>query len=85
MFNISSFLQKFSQNIFSLEEQKKQISEIIEKHTQINFPKEAIEIKNYIIYLKTSPATANKVFIYKNKILEEISQQIPNLKITNIK
>ncbi|MCX6701858.1 MAG: hypothetical protein NTX96_01525 [Candidatus Zambryskibacteria bacterium] len=85
MFNISLFLEKFSKNIQSVEIYKKQILDIIEKYTQIKISPKEIEIKNYIIYLKTSPAILNKIFIYKNKILEEIIQSIPNLKIVDIR
>ena len=76
MFNISSFLEKFSKNINSAELRKKQILEIIEKQTQINIPPEEIEIKDYVLYIKSSPAVKNKLFIYKSKILEDVSKSL---------
>ena len=71
--NISKFLEKFSKNILTDELYKKQIVEIIEKQTQLNISTSDVEIRNYTLYVKASPAVKNKIFIYKNKILEEIS------------
>ncbi len=84
MFNISSFLGKFSKNIADTELQKKQIVEIIKKHTQLTLSPKDLEIKNYIIYTNSSPAVKNKLFIYKEKILEDISNLI-GIKIVDIK
>lgn len=84
MFNIQRYLEKFSKNIKSIEIYKKQILEIIEKNAQISIPSNEIEIKNYIVYIKSSPAVKNKLFIYKNKILEEISVSLPT-KIIDIR
>ena len=84
MFNISSFLDKFSKNLKSSELYKKQILEIVEKQTQINIPPEEMEIKDYIVYVKSSPAVKNKIFIYKNKILEDINMTIP-IKIVDMR
>jgi len=85
MFNIKNYLEKFSKSIHSSEYQKRQIIEIIKKHTQINIFPNDIEIKNYTVCLKTSPGISNKIFIYKSKILEEISSSIPNLKVVDIR
>lgn len=84
MFNISSFLQKFSKNVADAEFHKKQISEVIEKHTQINISTSDVEIKDYVIYIKSSPAVKNKIFIYKEKILEDIGLST-NIKIVNVR
>ena len=85
MFNINKYLERFSKNISSTEIQKKQISEIVEKHTHINILLEDVEIKNYILYIKSSPGVKNKIFIYKEKILEEISSLISSIKIIDIR
>ena len=84
MFNIEKFLEKFSKNIKSIEIYKKQISEIILNQTQINILPEDIEIKNNTIYTSSSPAVLNKIFIHKNKILEEIGKSLL-IKIVDIK
>ena len=85
MFNISSFLDKFSKNIKLAEVSKEQILKIIEKQTQIKLSPKQIEIKNYIICTLVSPAVKNKIFIYKNKILEDINNSIPDIKIVDIR
>ncbi len=84
MINIEKFLDKFTKNVNSSENQKKVILEIIKKYTEINLSSKDIEIKNYILYITASPGVKNKLFIYKNVILEEISL-IPNIKIVDIK
>ncbi|KKR31680.1 MAG: hypothetical protein UT65_C0020G0009 [Parcubacteria group bacterium GW2011_GWF2_39_8b] len=84
MFNIEKYLEKFSKNIRNAELNKTKILEIIKKHTNLNLLPEEIEIKNYIAYIKSSPAVKNKLFIHKNKILEEISTSL-STKIIDIK
>ena len=83
MFNISTFLEKFSKNIQSNENQKQQIIEIIKNQTNITLKEVDIEIKNNIIYTNSSTAIKNKIFIFKNKIIENInlSSQIKILDI----
>ena len=84
MFNIQKYLERFSKNIKSAELDKSKILEIIEKNTQIKILPVDLEIKNYIIYINSSPAVKNKLFIYKAKILEEISASV-STKIVDIK
>ncbi len=76
MFNISSFLGRFSKDISSQEDIKKTLIDIIFKHTQLNFSADSLEIKNYILNLEASPAVKNKIFIYKNAILEDIALSV---------
>ncbi|HEY4508708.1 MAG TPA: hypothetical protein VJC13_00270 [Candidatus Paceibacterota bacterium] len=84
MFNISSFLDKFSKNVADTEFHKKQVIEIIEKNTQLNISPKDIEIKDCVVYIKSSPAVKNKIFIFKNKILENIINST-SIKIVDIK
>ena len=84
MFNIEKYLEKFSKDVRNAELHKTKIIEIIEKHTQLHILPKNLEIKDYIIYIKDSPAVKNKIFIYKNKILEETSISIPT-KVVDIK
>lgn len=85
MFNIDGFLDKFYKNIRSVEANKIQILEILEKHTGIKFSLTDVEIKNYIVYIKSTPASLNKIFIYKKKILEDINTAVTGQKIVDIK
>ena len=78
MFNINNYLNKFSNSIFSAEEKKKQLIQIIKKYTNIDFLKNDIEIKNNIIFLKASPILKNKIFINKKIILENITLTVSN-------
>lgn len=84
MFNIQKYLDKLSQSLKSTDSQKEKIADIIEKHTQIKLSSKDLEIKDYIIYVKSSPAVKNKLFIYKEKILEDISVSVP-VKIVDVR
>lgn len=84
MFNISSFLSKLSRNINAAELNKSGILDIVRKHTQLEIRLEDMEIKNAIVLIKASPAAKNKIFIFKNLIIEEINKTLP-LRIADIR
>jgi len=84
MFNISSYLEKISKNIHSVELNNKQIVDILEKNTGIKIDDNNIEIKDYTIFIKVSPMVKNKIFIFKERILDEINNSTKT-KITNIR
>jgi len=84
MFNISSLLEKFSKNLINKEYDKKQLLIIINTETGILIEPENLEFKNDIIYIKSSPGVKNKIFILKNKIIEEIKLKTA-LQIVDIK
>lgn len=83
MFNISSFLEKFSKNISSQESQIKIICDVIFKQTGIVLDPKNIKIQNGILYLDISPAEKSKIFINKKAILEQIASSA--LKILDIR
>ena len=82
--NISNFLEKFSKNLQTANSQKEKIIDIIKKEIRVEIPKENIEIKNYTLYIKASPAILNVVFVNKTKILDEIRNSVPT-KIIDVK
>lgn len=84
MFNISKFLGKFSKEVDSLEANKQKVSEIIKNVTGLNIEVGDIEIKNYIVYIKSNPSILNKIFISKVRLIESISNST-NIKIIDIK
>ena len=84
MFNINKYLERFSKNINSTEEDLLKINNILKNSINIDISIKDIEIKNYIIYIKSNNSILNKIFINKNKILEEVSKSL-NQKIVDIK
>ncbi len=84
MFNIEKYLEKFSKNVRFSEMDKNKIIEIIKNHTGLVFSPESIEIKDYIVKIQASPAVKNKIFIYKEVILSNITSSITN-KIVDIR
>ncbi len=84
MFNIDKYLQKFSKGIASLEFNKSKIIEIINKHTHLGIDSSQVEIKDYSLIVSTNAVGKNQIFIYKQKILEEINSSI-NTKVVDIK
>ncbi len=83
MFNIQRYLEKFSKNLNSAEDNKKHLVEILKKHTEIDLLTSDIEIVNYTLRLKTSPGVKNKIFMYKEKILKDIADNT-EIKIVDI-
>jgi len=84
MFNIEKYLEKFSKEAKLAELHKGKILEIIEKHTQLYILPKNVEIKDGILLITESPAVKNKLFIYKQNILEEISKLL-QIKISDMK
>jgi hypothetical protein len=84
MFNISGFLEKFSKNISSQESQIKIICDVVQKQTGIILNQKNIKIQNNILFLQISPIQKNKIFIQKQKILEEM-EKISQLKIIDVR
>jgi len=84
MLGINKFLEKFSKDVRNVELHKTKILEIIEKQTQLYILPKNLEINEAVLYVKESPAVKNKLFIYKDKILEEIKKSAP-IKIIDIR
>ena len=79
MFNISSFLEKFSKNISAQQANSKMICDIILQKTGISCQPESLKIQNNVLYLDISPAQKNKIFMNKNGILEEMADSTPKI------
>jgi hypothetical protein len=83
MFNIGKFLEKLSGDIQTSEQDKKQISIIVKKHTGLDVSYTLFDIKGFVVYIKTSPAIKNLIFINKKAILDDIASNTKH-KITDI-
>ena len=84
MFNIASYLHKFSKNIESAEIDNNGICGVISKHTDLTVTSDNIEIKNYTLYLDISPTFKNKLFMKKRAILDDYALLYPS-RILDIK
>jgi len=70
-------------------ETKAKIRESLKKYhglpeSKIKLEKKDVEIKNNIIYIQSSGAVKNKIFIFKNQIISSINSQTP-LKVIDVK
>ena len=74
MLNISKYLEKFRKNLASGEDLNNNIILIINKYTGISINPNDFDMKNNIIYIKTTPSYKNKIFIFKEDILKELNQ-----------
>lgn len=83
MLNISKYLEKFVKKLNSENDNQERIIEIIKTKTSLSIQTGDIEIKGNIIKTKTTPAVKNKLFIYKEELLEEINLSSP-IKIIDI-
>ena len=84
MFNIEKYLEKFSKDVRNAELHKNKILEIIQNQTQLHILPKNLEIKEGVLLVQESPAVKNKLFIYKEAILKDISIETP-LKIIDIR
>lgn len=84
MLNISKYLEKFKKDINKGEFLNESVVNTIKKHTEINIPKEDVDIRSNIIYIKISPSYKSKIFIYKESILDEINK-IASIKYIDIR
>jgi hypothetical protein len=84
MFNIEKFLEKFSKGLKAGELHAETILGEIAAQTGIQLEKKDIEVRNYILHIKASPAVKNKIFIFKEAILTGLNSKIEP-KIIDIK
>ena len=84
MFNISSFLGKFSRHVQYAELEKQHILEVIEKQVSLKLDIKDLEIKNYVLEIHSTPGIKNKLFIHKEQLLKEVNA-ILSVKIVDIK
>ncbi len=84
MFNIGNFLNKFSKKIQTLELDIENVLRVIEDKTGLKISLNNIEIKNNTVYIQASPAIKNKIFIFKQGIIDEINKNL-QVKIIDIR
>ncbi len=72
MFNISTYLDKILKKIDSGEHTIHNVAGVIEKYTHITIPHGEIQIRNNIAYISSSVHVKNKIFLYKEKIIQEL-------------
>lgn len=84
MFNIKKYLERFTKKLNSIDLHRRQILEIIDKNTGIKISPEDVELKDCVLLVKASSGVKNKLFIFKTRIIEEITQ-LTGLKIVDIR
>ena len=84
MFNIDKFLKKISKDVSDNELYKKNILEIIKNQSGLDIDINCLEIKDYILFIRSTPPIKNKIFIFKKNILENISNKL-DIKIIDIR
>lgn len=73
MFDIKNFLNKFKGQIEEGSLNILNILDILKKETGIDFKKDDLEIKNGVLFIKTTPIKKNIIFIKKNDLLKVFS------------
>lgn len=77
-FNIGDFLKKFK-NFVPLEKTiKDTLVEIVQEETGILLPKESVSVHNNVIFIHTTPAIKNELFMRKQRLLFEMKKRIGN-------
>ena len=82
--NIGSFLEKFKKFLTSEENIKEEIIKSVLKNTGIEIKGENIKIQDFSIYIKEKPIIKSEIFLKKEKILEDLSQDLKNRVFKNI-
>lgn len=72
MFDINRFLDKFKGQVKEGNSNIENIIIVLKKHTNLDFKKEDLEVKNGVLYIKTTPTKKNLIFIKKHLILEDL-------------
>lgn len=72
--HIKNLFTGFYKKIFSAEQKKKDCISIIEKHTGVVLPSQAIFFKENTIVIKTKPIYKNEIFLKKVFILNELKE-----------
>lgn len=74
MNEISSFLWKIKNKIGLTSSELAAAAEAVSQATNASIPLKNIEIKNNIVYIKSSSTAKNEIFLKKSVILEKINQ-----------
>lgn len=75
-FNIGDFLKKFKTLIPHEKIVKDELVGVVFDETGILLAKEEIFFHNYVVFLKTTPATKNELFMRKKNILSEMKKRL---------
>lgn len=75
---INGLLDLYRKRLFKAEDERKALIETIKNISGIDLPEAAFTFKNKTAFIKTDPVTRNQLFIYKEKILQEIAKTAPN-------
>jgi len=81
MENISAYLKKFHDLLFAGRENTRIVKEEIEKYIPIVLEEKDIEIKNGVVFIKSTAGFKSELFLKKNAILEKLhSRGLSSLK-----
>lgn len=75
-FNIGDFLKKFKTLVPQEKIVKDELIRVVFDETGILLSKEEIFFHNCVVFLKTTPATKNELFMRKKNILVEMKKRL---------
>lgn len=78
--HIAHFLEKFKNVGFKEFLFKEVVVEIVKKECNVPLSKEDVVLKNGTLFIKTSPAARNLIFIKKDRLIGLLKPQLPYLK-----
>jgi hypothetical protein len=64
---LEGFLAKFSNLMKTSRDSKKTVLEVFQKVLGIGLDEKEIEVKSHVLYLYTSPAVKNEIYMHKVK------------------
>ena len=78
MNNLGGFLEKFKNLLGTSKFQKDAVISMIESVVKIKLQDKEIDIKDFVVYIKASPAVRGEIFMRKQKILDELKKVLAN-------
>lgn len=69
--SIQRFLEVYKEKLFSEDEKRKILVDVIKKKTGITLKQDALTLKKNILYVTASPIVRNEIFMHKAALVEE--------------
>jgi hypothetical protein len=76
--SIKEFLEVYRTRLLKEDDKRLEVTEIIKKITGVTVPLSDMKIARGVVVIKTNPIVKNEIFLYKEKILEELKSKNRN-------
>ncbi len=85
LYGLQGFLGKFAKLLRSEVAQKQIIQNLLRERFKVELDKNCILVKDGIVTIKAHPALKQRIYMEKNKIIEELSSHLPKGTVRDIR